>query len=635
MRRVLRIAPFLLSLTAIGSVLDLPANAQSPAGAPSRVNTTHDAHQVLQSMAMMPDGRVSVLWEYDSIFGHDLDFPERLILREYPVNGPATNPFVLYRTMAGGCCFSFARLSVNAAGQRVVFFEKSLEGGLAARRFGFSQGPSAFGIPDSSPFEVEPEAVAVDEAGGFVTIWASSKQEVPDQADYSLGLFGRRYDPTGHPIGPEFHVNTYRRNTQRLAAIAMDRSSGNFVVVWQSKDQDGSDWGLYGQRFAADARKLGGEFLIPTHTEGEQVEGALAMDLKGNFVVAWTGADPADLYRNAIFAQRFQANGERIGGEFQVSEATDGYEDYSKIAMDGQGNFVITWNHWPEGLAYARLYRANGTPVRAPVQLTLVPGYILPQPGFAANGTFGVAWTDVGREEDLEDVYAQRFSASPGEEFCLFQRGELICDTGRTGGDPEVRYPFGGQAGEIGLLGDVDGDGRADLCLFLAGVFRCDTGHDFGAAETRIRFGQSGDVPLLGDVDGDGRADPCVYRAGRFLCGTTHDGNISVTIAFGQTGDIPLLGDADGDGRADPCVFRNGVFLCDTKHDGSVNVTIPFGQPGDVPLLGDFDGDGKADPCVYRAGQLLCDTKHDGTIGGRLTFGDGDGAPLLGNIDGL
>ncbi len=634
MRRALRAVQLFIGLTLIGSILDRPVNAQSPAGPAGRVNVTHDTPQDLHSFAVAPDGRMFVVWEHDSIFGNEEEFPEQLLLREYSALGAASDPFVLFRTIGGGCCLS-AHVSVNEADQGIVILDANLSGAIAARRFGSFQGPSRVFIPAFSPFEVNPETVAMDKSGGFVVIWSSSAQERPDQSDLNLGLFGRRYDPSGRPIGPEFHVNTYRRNTQRLASIAMDRSSGNFVVVWQSKNQDGSDLGLYGQRFAADTSKLGGEFLIPTHTEGEQGEGAIAMDLKGNFVVAWTGADPTNLYRNAIFAQRFTANGERIGEEFQVSEATDGYEDASRIAMDGQGNFVISWDHWPDGLAYARLYRANGTPVRDPVQLTLVPGYVVPQLGFAANGTFGAAWTDVLTNDDIDDVYVQRFSASPGEEFCLFRRGELICDTGRTGGDPEVQYPFGGQPGEIGLLGDVDGDGRADLCVFLGGLFRCDTGHDFGAAETRIRFGQSGDVPLLGDVDGDGKADPCVYRAGQFLCSTTHDGNVNVTIPFGQPGDIPLLGDVDGDGRADPCVFRKGVFLCDTAHDGSVNVTIPFGQAGDIPLLGDFDGDGKADPCVYRAGQLLCDTKHDGTIGGRLTFGNGDGVPLLGNLDGL
>jgi len=634
MCRVLRVCLLFIGFVANGIVLDQPAKAQSPAVPASRVNLTHDAHQILQSMTMMPDGRMLVLWEYDSLFGHEIDFPERLLLREYPVTGAATDPLVLYRTKGGGCCLD-VRMSINESGSGVLVLDKSLGVGLAARRFGVFQGPSSFFVPASSPLEVAVEGVAVDKTGGFVTTWISSGQETPDQPDLRLGIFGRRYDPKGQPVGPEFHVNTFRRGDQVSLALAMARDTGAFVVTWQSSDQDGSGWGIYGQRFAASGEKAGEELLVPTFTAGDQDLTSVAMDPIGNFVVAWRGQDPENSLRTAIFARRFSANGERLGEEFRVSEATDGWESFPKVALDPKGNFVISWDHWPIGLAYARLYRANGLPVRDPVQMTFVPGQLAPQLGFADDGTFGAAWTDTGTEDELEDVYVQRFSASPGEEFCLFRRGELICDTGRTGGDPEVRYPFGGQPGEIGLLGDVDGDGRADLCLFRAGVFRCDTGHDFGAAETRIRFGQAGDIPLLGDVDGDGKADPCVYRSGQFLCSAAHDGNVSLTIAFGQTGDIPLLGDVDGDGRADPCVFRNGVFLCDTKHDGSVNVTIPFGQPGDVPLLGDFDGDGKADPCVYRAGQLLCDTKHDGTIGGRLTFGGGDGVPLLGNIDGL
>jgi hypothetical protein len=82
--------------------------------------------------------------------------------------------------------------------------------------------------------------------------------------------------------------------------------------------------------------------------------------------------------------------------------------------------------------------------VRDPVQITFVIGELLPQVGFADNGTFTAAWTNAPPLDFLEDVYVQRFSASPGEEFCLFRRGELVCDTRRTGGDPEIRYPFGG-----------------------------------------------------------------------------------------------------------------------------------------------------------------------------------------------
>ncbi len=55
---------------------------------------------------------------------------------------------------------------------------------------------------------------------------------------------------------------------------------------------------------------------------------------------------------------------------------------------------------------------------------------------------------------------------------------------------------------------------NADPCIVRDGRFLCDTAGDGGAAEASIAFGQPGDIPLLGDWDGDSRADTCVYRAG-------------------------------------------------------------------------------------------------------------------------
>jgi hypothetical protein len=52
----------------------------------------------------------------------------------------------------------------------------------------------------------------------------------------------------GEPLGPEFRVNTYK-NAQRFPAVASD-SSGNFVVLWQSYGQDGSGYGVFGQRYS-------------------------------------------------------------------------------------------------------------------------------------------------------------------------------------------------------------------------------------------------------------------------------------------------------------------------------------------------------------------------------------------------
>ncbi len=210
-------------------------------------------------------------------------------------------------------------------------------------------------------------------------VWTNPGREITDLGSADDGVFGRRYDAAGNPLGPELHVNTRRRGDQTSPALAMSSDTRAFVVVWQSRAQDGSEWGIYGQRFAANGERLGGEFRVSTRTGGDQTRPSVAMDQEGNFAVAWTGPDPLNIFRTAIFAQRFSASGERIGGEIQVSEAVFGYEELPRITMDPQGNFAVSWDYWPYLLTLMRLYRADGTPVQGPVQLTYVPGHMLSQ----------------------------------------------------------------------------------------------------------------------------------------------------------------------------------------------------------------------------------------------------------------
>jgi len=87
-------------------------------------------------------------------------------------------------------------------------------------------------------------AVASDAAGNFVVVWQSLYQD-----GSSYGVFGQRYDNTGAPLGPEFRVNTFTTNFQGAPAVASD-AAGNFVVVWNSLNQDGSSYGVFGQRYS-------------------------------------------------------------------------------------------------------------------------------------------------------------------------------------------------------------------------------------------------------------------------------------------------------------------------------------------------------------------------------------------------
>jgi hypothetical protein len=65
----------------------------------------------------------------------------------------------------------------------------------------------------------------------------------------------------GNPLGPEFRVNTYTTDAQYRPAVTSD-AAGNFVVIWKSFQQEGSDCavsaaecrglagGVFGQRYS-------------------------------------------------------------------------------------------------------------------------------------------------------------------------------------------------------------------------------------------------------------------------------------------------------------------------------------------------------------------------------------------------
>ena len=58
--------------------------------------------------------------------------------------------------------------------------------------------------------------------------------------DAPRSVAGRRYRPTGTPIGPEYQVNSYTTGDQRHASVAAS-DGGEFVVVWESDGSDGTD----------------------------------------------------------------------------------------------------------------------------------------------------------------------------------------------------------------------------------------------------------------------------------------------------------------------------------------------------------------------------------------------------------
>lgn len=267
---------------------------------------------------------------------------------------------------------------------------------------------------------------AIDNSGNYVAVWQSNTS-----GDFDI--YARRFNSAGVAQGAEFLVNTYTTSDQEQARIAMNRTNGNFVVVWQSAGQDGSGEGIYGQRFDAAGTKLGGEFKISTYTQYDQDIASVAMDDSGNFVVTWesgTNANspspsPQDGSYYGVYFQRYNSSGVAQGGETLVNAgSTQYYQGAPSVAMDGTGNFVICWTDISlnlstfstDGDVYFRRYTNTGTLIGSTTKINNTSsgdqlGAVVARDH---NGGNNIVFAWMSTQNDANDVYARRYNASTG-----------------------------------------------------------------------------------------------------------------------------------------------------------------------------------------------------------------------------
>ncbi|HEY0451843.1 FG-GAP-like repeat-containing protein [Actinophytocola sp.] len=217
------------------------------------------------------------------------------------------------------------------------------------------------------------------------------------------------------------------------------------------------------------------------------------------------------------------------------------------------------------------------------------------------------------------------FNGDGRDDIVTFTHGPLadvyvaLSDGTGFAGTTQKWHDFFALDGETPLTGDVNGDGRDDIVTFTHGqgadVFvALSTGTSFGpSAKWHDFFSTDGEVPAVGDVNGDGRADIVTF---------TRNGLADVYVAlstgsgftasakwhdfFGVAGESPGVADVNGDRRADIVTFTHGanadVYVALSTGTGfgpAVKWHDSFAPGLDSPRLGDFDGDGRADVAAF------------------------------------
>jgi hypothetical protein len=379
-------------------------------------------------------------------------------------------------------------IATDAGGNFVVVWQESND--LVGRRF--DSGGSALGsefLVNSYRTSVQRSpAIASDANGNFVVVWESSGQ---DGSFY--GAFGRRFDSAGNPLGLDFQINSYTTDFQRLPRIAME-ANGNFVVVWDSSGQDGSGHGVFARRFAAGGSPLASEFRVSSQTTNDQQDPVVALDSSGNFVVVWRSFDQDGSF-DGIFCRRFDSAGNAFGAEFQVNTYTTGNQYNPQVATAVGGGFVVVWggSQFQDGSSdgvFGRRFDPGGNALGPELLINsyTTGNQIIPRIAADSDGNFVVVWISIGQDGSSDGVFGRRFdpAGSPlGSEFQInsftpdLQTSPRIA-TGPGGNFVVVWESYGQDGSGSGVFGQrfapapdlifADGLESADLTRWTAAV---------------------------------------------------------------------------------------------------------------------------------------------------------------------
>jgi hypothetical protein len=426
---------WVLLLTAPFLIPALPLDALA-SGVEFQVNSYTDNSQNQPHVAMDPSGNFVVVWDddgRDSIVGQIFDSTGASTGGEFRVSTDTSS------------LKERPRVAIDGTGNFVVVWRSLHQDGDSWGVFGqrFDSTGSALGdefrVNSYTTGSQTQPAVGMDGTGRFVVAW-----EEVGYAPSGSDIFLQRYDALGDPNGSAFQVNSYTTISDSQAApeVAMN-SSGEFVVVWiKNPIQYSID--VYGQRFDSTGAFDGPEFRVNAST-GYPGDPHVALNDSGEFIVVWSYKNGPPFSNGAIAGQRFDSAGAPEGGNFRVSRENVGYPGRPTAGINDVGEFVVAWHSgdhysgWQDvfGRSFDMLGRRAERELRLNVEPRANQGGA--SVGMNGSGDFVVAWGSNRQDGSYGGIFARQF-----EDTRLCPDGDTDRDSICDADDVVIRNPMTG-----------------------------------------------------------------------------------------------------------------------------------------------------------------------------------------------
>ena len=350
----------------------------------------------------------------------------------------------------------WGKVAMDAAGTR---FAVSWNGPGTGTQEIFVRFFAIDGTPLSNEFQVnttlksgiqDEPMIALDEDGYLVVCWSDRN----GYDGFNMGCFGRVFDPTGAPLGPEFQINASMAPVSQWEPMPSALPGGGWVIAFNGDD----DGNAYIRYFDRDGTPRTGDIEFNSYTNNGQTEAECAVlpsgvvmttyaDFGGN-VMGGTGTN--------LFVRFYDGAGNLLSGlETVANSSTLPFDQLEpRIAADGLDGFVMVWEDaGNDGSGYGiwcRRYDSSGQPKEPEFRVNQITAgnQRLPEVACDHVGNFIVCWEDASSGQTVVKArWYDRFAVPRGDEFTVssFASGNSYRPTVAMDASGErVVFAFGG-----------------------------------------------------------------------------------------------------------------------------------------------------------------------------------------------
>jgi Dockerin type I domain len=335
--------------------------------------------------------------------GSSLSELTSIFAQTYSSTGAAISPLISVATIGS----SRPSVAMDSVGNFIVAYAQTAGDGnnfgILARRYtlnGTSIGSTFVVNAITTGDQIQP-TVALDAAGDMFFAWAGPG------AIAGTDIFMRRFTATGTPITNDLLVNTTTTGSQVLPVIAAD-DGGDFALTWQGPDPTNGKTYVYYESYGRD-----GTSLI-FNQQGQQGSAPdIAMNAFGDFALAWTSPGTDD----DVLVQRYDLAGSPRSG---VLINGSGNQQNPSVSIDRAGDMVVAYESPRDSTGDYGIYAEylSGDPglFHSPFDFhvnTFVTGdQQFPAVAMDVDGDFMVTWQSTQGGAN-SNIMAQRFAVPP------------------------------------------------------------------------------------------------------------------------------------------------------------------------------------------------------------------------------